>query len=431
MESAGIFHYRDGELYCEGVPLRSVAQKIGTPVYVYSHAHISGAVKEYKEAFRGFPLRYGSGQALLLCYAVKANANIAVLRLIGGLGCGAEVISGGELYRARQAGIEAGKIIFDGPGKSPDEIRYALEEGVLMFNVESEQELESIDALAGEMGVKARIAIRVNPDVNARTHPNISTGLKKNKFGVPMERAFDCYKMAAGMKNLEVAGLHQHIGSQITRVGPYRESLGKLMDLLERLRGEGLRIRYIDIGGGPGIRYDKERALTPERLAGALRGLLEKSGCRLIMEPGRSIVGNGGALVTRLLYTKHGPVKNFYIVDAAMNDLIRPTLYHAHHDIRPVQVLPGERGRVTVDVVGPVCESGDFLARDREMPILEPGSLLAVMSAGAYGFTMASNYNARPRAAEVLVKGEAYDVVRRRETYRDLVRGEKIPDFLR
>lgn len=422
MESIGNFHYRGGELYCEKVPVERMAEDAGTPLFVYSHAFIKDAVKEYKIAFRGTPL--------LLCYAVKANANIAILKLLENLGCGAEVISGGELYRTRQAGVKPGKIVFDGPGKSPEEIRYALREGVLMFNVESEQELECIDALAGEMKVKARIALRVNPDVNPNTHPYIATGLKKDKFGIPIERALDYYKRAAAMSNLEVVGLHQHIGSQITRVGPYRDSVRKLVDLLERLRAEGLRLQYLDIGGGPGIRYDKERALTPERLAGALREVLESSGCRLIVEPGRSIVGNSGALITRLLYIKSNAVKNFYIVDAAMNDLIRPSLYQAHHHIAPVQLVPERDGTITVDVVGPICESGDYFAQDREMPVMEPRSLIAVMSAGAYGFTMASNYNARPRAAEVLVKGDEYHIIRRRETFRDLIKGEKIPEFL-
>jgi diaminopimelate decarboxylase len=422
MEVHGYFHYRNGELFCERVPLRRIAEEVGTPLFIYSHAHICDAVREYRRAFRGIPF--------LLCYAVKANANLAVLRLLGSLGCGAEVISGGELYRARQAGIEPSKIIFDGPGKSHEEIRYALKEGVLMFNVESEQELKLIDSLAGGMRAKARISLRVNPDVNPRTHKKIATGLKENKFGVSIDLALGYYKRAEAMDNLEVAGLHQHIGSQITGVGPYRDSVGKLVRLLEDLRSEGIKIKYLDIGGGPGIRYKKEQALDAGRLVEALRDLMVKADCKTIIEPGRSIVGNGGVMVTRLLYTKDGPVKNFYIVDAAMNDLIRPSLYDAYHQILAVELPADGSRKTTVDVVGPVCESGDCFAQDRRMPRMEPGGLLAVMSAGAYGFTMASNYNSRPRAAEVLVMGRDFHLIRRRESHRDLIRGEKIPECL-
>ena len=409
------FRYSNGELYCEGTPLRRIAEEVGTPAYVYSRRTLRDHYRRLEEAFSGLPH--------LICYSVKANSNLAVLSTLAADGAGADIVSGGELFRALKVEIPAEKIVFAGIGKTEAEMAYALQAGILMFNVESPTELAALDRVAGEVGGKADIALRVNPDVDAETHPYVATGLKEAKFGISIEEALSIYNQAASLPHINVVGVHQHIGSQITRVEPFRESLSMIRDLAKMLRGNGLDIRYINIGGGFGIPYQKEEVPYPRDYARALEPILKESGCTVILETGRMIVGNAGVMMTRVLYRKRTGDKDFLVVDAAMNDLIRPSLYGSFHEILPVW----NRGREeeTVDVVGPICESGDFLARGRSMPRAEPGDLLAVMSAGAYGFSMSSNYNSRRRAAEVMVDEERFGVVRERETYEDLVRGER------
>jgi len=416
------FQYRQSELCCEEVPLARIAKEIGTPCYVYSHATLVRHFRAFDGAFHTVPH--------IVAFAMKANSNLAVLRLMAREGSGADIVSAGELYRALQAGIPPTKIVFAGVGKSREEIRYALATDILMFNVESSDELRTLDEVAAEMGRRARVALRINPDIDPKTHPYISTGLKKSKFGISADRALDEFKLASSLPHIEVVGVHKHIGSQLTDLSPFVDSLKKVLTLVEALRAQGTDIRYINIGGGLGITYDDETPPHPLDLAAAISPLVKDLKCVLIMEPGRVIVGNAGILLTRVLYTKEGDAKRFVIVDAAMNDLIRPSLYGAYHEIRPVHETSRAK-IVTVDVVGPVCESGDFLAKDRAMPDARPGDLLAVMSAGAYGFTMASNYNSRPRVPEVMVRGGEIHVVRAREEYADLVRGEVIPEFLR
>lgn len=415
------FQYKNGELYCEGVPVRTVAQRVGTPFYLYSSTTLANHVRAFDRAFAGVPH--------LICFAVKANPSAALLRILGREGAGADIVSGGELYRALQSGIDPKKIVYAGVGKRRDEIEYALKMDILMFNVESGEELLSIDRAAGEMRTRARIALRINPDIDPKTHPYISTGLKKNKFGIAIDQALEYYQTARKLANVDVVGVHQHIGSQITELQPFIDALKKTTAFVKDLRSAGINIRYLNIGGGLGITYKDETPPLPRDLAESVRPLLTECGCTIVMEPGRAIVGNAGILVTGVLYHKETDKKRFIIVDAGMNDLIRPSLYDAYHDIRPVIEHP-DAPRATVDVVGPICESGDFLARDRELPLVKQGELLAVMGAGAYGFSMSSNYNSRPRPAEVLVKGSEFFVVRERETYKDLVRGEKLPRWL-
>ncbi len=415
------FTYKNGELHCEDVPVSAVAQRVGTPFYLYSTRTLASHFQAFESAFSGVPH--------LICFAVKANPSMALLRLLGREGAGADIVSGGELFRALRAGIDPRKIVYAGVGKRRDEIEYALKMDILMFNVESGEELEAIDRSAGEMRTRARIALRVNPDIDPRTHPYISTGLKKNKFGVAIERALELYRTAKGLANVEVVGIHQHIGSQITEVQPFVDALRKITSFVKELRAAGIGITYVNIGGGLGITYKDETPPLPKDLAASIGPLLAECGCTIVMEPGRALVGNAGILVTSALYQKESGGKRFLIVDAGMNDLLRPSLYEAYHDIRPVAERPAGPA-AALDVVGPICESGDFLARDRELPQVGPGGLLAVMGAGAYGFSMSSNYNSRPRAAEVLVKGKEYFVVRARETYNDLVRGEKLPRWM-
>ncbi|MFM8552529.1 MAG: diaminopimelate decarboxylase [Nitrospiraceae bacterium] len=414
------FHYKNGELYCENVPLSRIAKELGTPCYIYSHASLTRNFRAFDSAFQGLPH--------IIAFAMKANSNIGLLRLMAKEGSGADIVSGGELYRALKAGVPPSKIVFAGVGKNPEEIRAALKADVLMFNVESSAELRAIDAVAGELGVKARVALRINPDVDPKTHPYISTGLKKSKFGIGADRALEEYQLASSLAHIEVVGVHKHIGSQLTDLTPFVDALKKILALVEQLKARGTHLRYINIGGGLGITYDDEVPPKPQQLAEAVSPLLRDLKCMLIMEPGRSIVGNAGVLLTKVLYNKDGESKRFVIVDAAMNDLIRPSLYGAYHEIRHVRETQAKPA--TVDIVGPVCESGDFLAKDRTMPEAKPGDLLAVMSAGASGFVMSSNYNSRPRVPEVLVRGGEIHVVRSRETQEDLVRGEAIPDFL-
>jgi len=414
------FLHRNNELYCEDVPIRMIAEKVGTPFYLYSHATLKRHFLVFNEAFEGLER--------LVCFSAKANTNLAVLKLFESLGSGLDVVSGGELYRGLKAGFSPDKIVYSGVGKRIHEIDYALEADILMFNVESLEELELIDERAGLLQRKAPVAIRVNPDVDPKTHPYISTGLKKNKFGIDMETAIEGYKVASKLKNINIMGIDCHIGSQITESKPFIEALESLKKLINELGQMGIEIRYMDMGGGLGITYNDESPPHPREYARAIVESLKGSNLQLILEPGRVIVGNAGILVSRVLFRKSGKVKEFVIVDAGMNDLMRPTLYGAFHAIEPV--ISTENQPITADVVGPICETGDFLAVDRKMPDVKKGDLIAVMSAGAYGFTMSSNYCSRPRAAEVMVKDDRFHVVRAREIYEDLVDGESVPPFL-
>ncbi len=415
------FVYKNGELYCEGVAVRSVAQRVGTPFYLYSSNTLMNHYRAFDSAFIDVPH--------IICFALKSNPNSAILRLLGKEGAGADIVSGGELFRALRAGIDTQKIVYAGVGKRRDEIEYAIKIGILMFNVESGEELIAIERAAKDMGTLARIALRVNPDIDPKTHAYISTGLKENKFGIPIEQALEFYQTAKSLPHVVVTGIHQHIGSQIIQVQPFVDALEKLVGFVKVLRSAGMDIEYINIGGGLGITYKDETPPHPRELAKAIQPLLKESGCTLVLEPGRAIVGNAGILVTSALYRKDSGEKQFLIVDAGMNDLIRPSLYEAYHEIMPVSEPDNPRSTM-VDVVGPICESGDFLAKERQMPEVKQGDLLAVMGAGAYGFSMSSNYNSRPRAAEVLVRGSEYFIVRERETYNDLIRGERIPRWL-
>jgi diaminopimelate decarboxylase len=415
------FNYRKGELYAEDVAIKDIIAKFGSPVYVYSAKTLLRHLKAYNDAF--------SGRQNIVCYALKANSNAAIVRLFAKNGAGADVVSGGELFRALRAGIPAGKIVYAGVGKTEDEIRYALRSRILMFNVESEDELVEIDRIAGLMKAKAPVALRINPDIDPQTHPYISTGMKKHKFGIPIESALDHYRLAHKLKNINVTGVQYHIGSQLTRISPFVDSLKRVLLLTDEMEKIGLKISHLDIGGGLGINYLEENPPEPADLAGRILPLLKGRDITLVMEPGRSLVGNAGMLVTKVLYLKEGEEKNFVIVDAGMNDLMRPSLYNAYHHIQPV--VKGRRNSFIADVVGPICESGDFLAKDREIPKVKQGEYLAVMSAGAYGYSMSSTYNSRPRVAEVMVNGRNAELVRKRETYRDLVAGENIPEFLK
>ena len=414
------FHYIKGELHCENVPVSRIAEAVGTPFYLYSHATLSHHFRTFDAAFEGFPH--------IICFAVKANANLAILRLFAQLGAGADIVSGGELYRALKAGVDPKKIVYSGVGKNFAEIRQALKAGILMFNIESSQELGEISRLAGRLKLRAPVALRINPDIDPQTHPYISTGLKKNKFGINLDRALLDYEQAQKLPQVEVVGVACHIGSQITELSPFLEAVQRLRELVEELNRRGIHIRYLDLGGGLGITYDQETPPHPREYGQALIKELEGLGVTLILEPGRVIVGNAGILVTRVFYTKDSDAKHFIIVDAGMNDLARPSLYGSYHALWPVAQAP--RREVTASLVGPICESGDFLAKDRPMPDFQPGDLVAVMSAGAYGFSMSSNYNARTRVAEILVKDKEFYVIRKRETYAQLIRGETVPEFL-
>ncbi|WP_027896528.1 diaminopimelate decarboxylase [Zestomonas thermotolerans] len=409
------FEYRDGELYAEGVALSALAARFGTPTYVYSRAHIEAQYRAYAEALTGLPH--------LVCFAVKANSNLGVLNVLARLGAGFDIVSRGELERVLAAGGEPGRIVFSGVGKSREDMRRALEVGVHCFNVESSVELERLQQVAAELGVKAPVSLRVNPDVDAGTHPYISTGLKENKFGIDIDEAEAVYARAAELANLEVVGVDCHIGSQLTSLPPFLDALDRLLALIDRLAARGIRIRHLDLGGGLGVRYrDEEPPLAGDYIR-AVRERLAGRDLALVFEPGRSIVANAGVLLTRVEYLKHTAHKDFAIVDAAMNDLIRPALYQAWMDIVPVRPRDGEPR--CYDVVGPICETGDFLAKQRDL-VLEEGDLLAVRSAGAYGFVMSSNYNTRGRAAEVLVDGTRAFEVRRRETLTELFAGESL-----
>lgn len=414
------FTYKDGLLFCEDVSIQDIADQVGTPFYLYSTA----TLKRHFQAFdSGF-----DGTDHLTCFAVKACSNIAILNIFAKMGGGADIVSGGELFRAMKAGIDPKKIIYSGVGKTSAEMREALYAGILMFNLESPQELDRLQGVAAELGTTARIAFRINPDVDPKTHAYISTGLSKNKFGVPVAEALHEYMRARDMENIEIVGVSCHIGSQLTRIDPFVEALRKIKNFIASLEREQITIKYLDLGGGVGITYDDEQPPHPHDYARAVRDELADLDCSLILEPGRVITGNAGILVTRVQYTKVNSggekKKRFVIVDAAMNDLTRPALYGAYHDIIPVQKA-GDTTEI-VDIVGPICETGDFMARERIMPAAVQDDLLAIMSCGAYGFSMSSNYNSRPRAAEVLASDERFQVIRYREEYEDLLRGESL-----
>ncbi|MBJ2205263.1 diaminopimelate decarboxylase [Pseudomonas carnis] len=409
------FNYRDGELFAEGVALSAIAQRFGTPTYVYSRAHIEAQYRSFTDALDGVPH--------LVCYAVKANSNLGVLNVLARLGAGFDIVSRGELERVLAAGGQADKIVFSGVGKSREDMRRALEVGVHCFNVESTDELERLQMVAAEMGVRAPISLRVNPDVDAGTHPYISTGLKENKFGIAIADAEDVYIRAAQLPNLEVLGVDCHIGSQLTTLPPFLDALDRLLALIDRLGECGIYLHHIDLGGGVGVRYrDEEPPLIADYIQ-AVRERIEGRNLTLMFEPGRYIVANAGVLLTQVEYLKHTEHKDFAIVDAAMNDLIRPALYQAWMDV--TAVTPRASDARAYDIVGPICETGDFLAKDRQLA-LEEGDLLAVHSAGAYGFVMSSNYNTRGRTAEVLVDGDQAFEVRRRETVAELYAGESL-----
>ena len=419
------FEYRNGEMFAEGVPVKRIAKEVGTPAYVYSLATLKRHFQVFDRAFSAVPH--------IVCFSVKANSNIALLRVFAKEGGGFDIVSGGELFRALRAGADPKKIVFSGVGKKKDEIEYALKSGILMFNVESEDEMVTLNEIAGGIGKKAPISLRINPDVDPQTHPYISTGMKKAKFGVDIKRSLENYKKAVSMPNLEVVGVDCHIGSQLTSLSPFVDALARVREYLDRvlvgsLKREGVKIRYLDLGGGLGISYKDEMPPHPEEYARAIIQGLEGLDVTLILEPGRVIVGNAGILITEVQYIKETDEKKFVIVDGGMNDLIRPALYGSYQAIQPV--VEKNSAKIVADVVGPICESGDFFAKDREIARPRRGDLLAVMSAGAYGFTMASNYNSHPKPPEVLVDGDQYYVIRTRETMDDLIRGETIPAAL-
>jgi len=409
------FTVKDGALHAEEVPVAQIAAEYGTPCYVYSRATLERHWHAFDRAVGDRPR--------MICYAVKANSNIAVLNLMACLGSGFDIVSGGELERVIRAGGDAAKVVFSGVGKTDAEMRQGLEEGIFCFNVESESELERLALVAADMGTTAPVSLRVNPDVDAKTHPYITTGLRENKFGIPMRRAEAAYLRAAELEALEVKGVDCHIGSQLTELSPFLDALDRLLALIDRMAEHGVRISHIDLGGGLGVSYGPEEPPHPKEYAAALVERLGDRPLRLLFEPGRTIMGNAGILVTRVEYLKEGEERWFAVVDAAMNDLIRPSLYGAWHDIVPVEERDGEAR--TYDVVGPVCETGDFLGKERELVIAE-GDLLAVRTAGAYGFTLASNYNTRPRPPEIMVDGANVHCIRTREQVSDLWRGERL-----
>ncbi len=412
------FEYRTGELHAEAVALSHIAAAVGTPTYVYSRATLTRHYRAYEQALGDYPG--------MICYAVKANSNLAVLNVLARLGAGFDIVSEGELERVLAAGGRADRVVFSGVGKLEREIARALEVGVHCFNVESEPELTRIERVAQQMDKVARISVRVNPDVDAKTHPYISTGLKENKFGVTIERAFVLYRQAAASGHLEPVGIDCHIGSQLTELQPFMDALDRVLAMVRRLADEGIRLKHIDLGGGLGVRYREETPPQPGEYAEQLRQRLEGTGLELILEPGRSIAANAGVLLTRVEFLKQTEARQFAVVDAAMNDLIRPSLYSAWQEIIPVHPREGET--TAYDIVGPVCETGDFLGKDRELA-LAPGDLLAVRSSGAYGFVMASNYNSRCRPAEIMVDGDTFHVVRERETLKSLFESEHcLPD---
>jgi diaminopimelate decarboxylase len=418
------FAYKDGVLHAEGVSLAEIAEAVGTPFYCYSAATLERHYSVFAQAF--------AGSDALICYSVKANANLAVLKTLGALGAGMDVVSEGELRRARAAGVPAERIVFSGVGKTGAEMAYALEEGIYAFNVESEAEAETLSEIAASKGATARVAFRVNPDIDPKTHKKISTGKAEDKFGIPFARARAIYARAAALPGLVPCGIHMHIGSQITDLAPFADAFALLRQLAAQLREDGLELAFVNFGGGLGIPYhpDAPSPPHPEDYAEIVRGALDDLGCRLVFEPGRMIAGNAGILVTRVIYTKQGEKRRFLIVDAGMNDLVRPTLYEAYHDIWPVEESLRETPRAASDVVGPVCETGDYLAQARDLPVFGAGALMAVMTAGAYGAVQSGTYNTRLLVPEVLVKGDDYAVVRPRPSFDDLLGLDRFPPWL-
>lgn len=411
------FHFLDSELYCEKVKAADVAARAGTPLYLYSRKTIADHYRKLDSAFSQIPH--------LICYSLKANSSLAVCKILVEAGAGADITSGGELFKALRAGISPGKIVYAGVGKTRDEIKYALDSGILMFNVESVQELHLINEIAGEMKKRANAAIRLNPDVSAETHDYITTGKSENKFGLTLDIADEIWEKKSAFQNVEMNSVHIHIGSQITSVKPYVESIKKAVEFVGRLKEKGIDLEWFNIGGGLGIIYKDETPSTAEEFARAVIPLVEPTGLKIILEPGRFIVGNAGILVTKVLYVKESGTRTFIVVDAGMNDLIRPALYKAYHEIKPVCMTDSGEGEITADIVGPICESGDFFAQGRAIQPVKAGDLLAIFSVGAYGFSMASNYNSRLRACEFLVESDRFTLIRERETYEDLIRGEK------
>jgi len=409
------FFFKNNHLYCENVRIIDIVKKIKTPFYLYSHRTIYEHFNKIDEAFKDIPH--------IICYSLKANSNLSILKMLQKMGSGADIVSGGELYKALKAGIPAKKIVFAGVGKTDEEIEYAIKSDILMFNIESISEAEKINSIARKFKRKVDAALRINPDVDVDTHHYDITGKKENKFGLNIELGKKLFIKLNKLKNLNICGIHVHIGSQITKVTPYIMALKKVVKLIDDLDKIGIKIKRLNIGGGLGIIYKDETPSTAKEFADNILPLIKPLDVTLILEPGRFIVGNAGILVTKVLYIKKGGVKNFVIVDAGMSDLIRPSLYGAYHNIIPIIKT---KGVIKVDVVGPICESGDFLGKDRELPKVKEGDFLAVMGAGAYGFTMASNYNARRRPAEIIVKDDKFWIARKRETYKDLIKGEKI-----
>ena len=414
------FEYKQGKLYCSDVDLYTIADDIGTPFYCYSLPTLKRHVRAFEDPLSGIDHQ--------TCFAMKANSSLAILAFMASQGLGADVVSGGELYRAIKAGIPGNKIVYSGVGKTTEEIDMAIEAGIMMFNIESEQELEVINARAGALGKKAPISIRVNPDVDPMTHPYISTGMRDNKFGIDIEGSMAQYLRAKDMEHIEIVGIDCHIGSQLTDMSPFIDAVERLKILIANLSGFGIVFKYLDLGGGLGITYSNEEPPHPRDYCSAIIDTVGPLGLKLIFEPGRVIVGNAGILVTRVLYRKETSTKTFIIVDAGMNDLMRPALYDAYHEIVPLEHKDGDREKA--DVVGPICESSDFLAKNRDLPKLSRGDLIAVMSAGAYGHTMSSNYNSRPKPPEVLVDGSKYYVVLGRQSYADLTSGENVPEVI-
>lgn len=416
------FRYKKGVLHVENVPLDRLARRFGTPLYVYSLNHVLESFRKLDSAFKG--------QDHLVCFSMKVNHSLTLLRALAKEGCGFDIVSGGELYRLRRIGADMKRVVFAGVGKTEAEIREAIQAGILMFNIESWPEALRINRVAGRLGKRVKADFRINPSVDAKTHAYISTGKKENKFGVPIDRAAELFRDARQLSHVSVTGIHLHIGSQITQLGPFIQAAKKARTLVRQLRQAGFAIETVNMGGGMGIVYDSETVITPKSFAGALRGVFAGERVKLLLEPGRYIAGNAGVLLTEVQYIKETRWKDFVIVDAAMNDLIRPSLYGAFHAIEPVLQKRGRRVK-KVDVVGPICESADFLAKDRKMGLPAAGEFLAVRSAGAYGFVMASNYNSRGRAAEIVVDKSRIVVARKRESYADLLRGEKAPGGLR
>ncbi|GAB6072223.1 diaminopimelate decarboxylase [Venenivibrio stagnispumantis] len=409
------FRYKDGVLHCEDVSIETIAKKVGTPFYLYSKKAIIDKINEYKEAFKDYPT--------IICYAAKANSNLSILKIFQENDIGCDIVSGGELYKAKKAGIPSNKIVYAGVGKTDFEIEFAIRENILSFNVESYQEIEVINSIAEKVGKVARISIRVNPDVDPKTHPYISTGMKKSKFGIDIDEALNIYKKAMQFKNIEIIGVHCHIGSQIMSISPYIEAVSKVAELVDKLKKEGIELKYFDIGGGIGIKYKiTDEPPNIKDFANAIIPIVKQTGLNLIIEPGRSLIGEAGALITKVLFLKDKKEKHFVIVDSGMNDLVRPSIYDAYHHIMAVKI---KDKTIKADIVGPICESGDFLGIDREICQVERGDLVAVMSAGAYGASMSSNYNVRPRALEVLVDNNNFKIIREREDYNYLIKLEE------